>query len=330
MDTIIPYYEDKTRISNSDIGTFLRKGPRALKESLDGKERESTPKYFEKGTMIHMYLLEPDEFWDNYIILDFEKPSSAAQIKFCEELVNTFEIEPNRAVLSAFQASYSTRGKSEDKMLSEGLEMAQKLSQYIEYLKTSKNTNKTIISFADLAMLKTIKKNVTKHKKANELLFDLTNTCETHNEFHINWYWQFFNDTYCDGSIDCKSLLDRVIVDHENKKIILVDVKTTADVHGFEKSIESFDYTRQLAYYTMALQKHYQDIWLDYTMEHYIVAIQSNDSYEVRVIRFSQECINEQYPKIIDALADILWHKETNQWDHRKEYYEGDGSETFI
>ena len=38
MDISIPYYEDLTRISNSNIGWFLKKGPKYLKEMLDGKE----------------------------------------------------------------------------------------------------------------------------------------------------------------------------------------------------------------------------------------------------------------------------------------------------
>ena len=35
MDISIPYYEDLTRISNSNIGWFLKKGTRSLKEMLD-------------------------------------------------------------------------------------------------------------------------------------------------------------------------------------------------------------------------------------------------------------------------------------------------------
>ena len=74
MKIEIPYYEDNTRISNSAIGWFLKKGPRYLKDMLDGKEEGISGKFLEKGTMIHMYLLQPDEFWDNYIILDFVVP----------------------------------------------------------------------------------------------------------------------------------------------------------------------------------------------------------------------------------------------------------------
>lgn len=320
----IPYYEDNTRISNSNIGVFLNKGPKALKQMLDGTAEKQIIPAFEKGTMIHMYLLQPDEFWDNYVILDFEKPTSAAQIKFAELMANTSEIEPNRAILSAYQASYSTKGKSEDKMLSEGLEIAEKTSQYVKYLKLNKSTTKKIISWVDMRMLKKIKENIIEHKKANELLFELDKTCETHNEFHINW--EYFN-------IPCKSLLDRVIFDHEKKEAIIVDIKTTANVYDFEQSIQDYDYQRQLLYYSKAIEWYMffnKEISGMYDIKHYIIAVQNNGDHEVRVLNFTSVQIYDNWERVSKMLLEINWHMENDLWDHTKEYYEGDGSETYL
>ena len=52
MDISIPYYEDNTRISNSNIGWFLKKGPRYLKDMLDGKIEGLKASFLDKGTMI--------------------------------------------------------------------------------------------------------------------------------------------------------------------------------------------------------------------------------------------------------------------------------------
>ena len=57
-----PYYEDNTRISNSSIGWFLKKGPLYFRNMLDGKEEGLKLPQLEKGTMIHEYILQPDEF----------------------------------------------------------------------------------------------------------------------------------------------------------------------------------------------------------------------------------------------------------------------------
>ena len=56
MDLSIPYYEDLTRISNSNIGWFLNKGPAYLHKMLSGKGEEEKSLALTKGTMIHEYL----------------------------------------------------------------------------------------------------------------------------------------------------------------------------------------------------------------------------------------------------------------------------------
>ena len=66
MEIIIPYYEDNTRISNSAIGWFLNKGPQYLRDMLDNKEEGLSGKFLERGTMIHEYILQPEEFWKDY------------------------------------------------------------------------------------------------------------------------------------------------------------------------------------------------------------------------------------------------------------------------
>jgi len=330
MDLSIPYYEDMTRISNSNLGIFIKKGPRCLKDTLDGTAEGLKASYLDKGTMIHMYILQPDEFWAHYRILDFDTPSSKQQQLFAENLVGTVEIDPDLALIKAYSAAYSTKGKSNDKVLLEAKEMAKKLENYIEYLKTERQTEMKVISFADLQMLKTIKSNLEKHKKANELLYNLPNTCEQNNEFHINWE---FPKTFQNYQLSCKSLLDRLIIDHTEKKIILVDLKTTADVNNFKHSIEEYDYRRQLAYYWLAIHWYFKyelqkDI-AEYTYETYIIAIQSNNSYEVKVFKFTPESIEAKLTLISDTIEQICWHKQNNLWDYSRNYYEGDGSEIY-
>ena len=155
MKIEIPYYEDNTRISNSAIGWFLKKGPRYLKDMLDGKEEGISAKYLDKGTMIHMYLLQPDEFWHNYIVIDYEKPKTAQQTAFCERYHSSAEIVEEDKLLDAYKFAYSGNNMSKDAMLMKAKELQLKFAEYIEALE--KTDLYTIISFADLNMLKNIK-----------------------------------------------------------------------------------------------------------------------------------------------------------------------------
>jgi hypothetical protein len=329
MDISIPYYEDMSRISNSNIGWFLKKGPRYLKDMLDGTAESLKAKFLDKGTMIHEYILQPDEFWKDYIILDFTVPKVKQQ-KDLLEFYSTAKLTDPLAseddiLLMSYNTAYSNN-KSIDKRIKEAKELVELYKDYIEYFQNK--DSKKIISFADLNMLKAIKKNMEEHKKANELLFKFPETFEVHNEFHINWEYPNASPM---GDLACKSLLDRVMIDHTNKKIILVDIKTTADVYNFKHSIEEFDYCRQLAYYWLAIHWYFKnELNLkieEYEYESYIIAVQSHDGYEVRVFKIDPKGIEERLVTIDLAIKRIAWHKGNNLWNHTKEYYDDDGAE---
>lgn len=328
MDISIPYYEDLTRISNSNIGWFLKKGPRYLKEMLDGKEGLKAS-FLDKGTMIHEYILQPEEFWKDYIILDFAVPKVKQQKDLLEFYSTAILVDPfaseDDILLKSYEAAYNNN-KSKEKKIQEAKELVELYQNYIEYFRNK--DSKKVISFADFNMLKAIKKNMEDHKKANELLFKYPETFEVHNEFHINWEYPNASTL---GDLPCKSLLDRVMIDHTNKKIILVDIKTTADIYNFKHSIEEFDYCRQLAYYWLAIHWYFKnELKLnieEYEYETYIIAVQSHDGYEVRVFKFNPETIEERLVTIDYAIKRIAWHKNNDLWDHMKEYYDEDGAE---
>ncbi len=316
-----PYYSDNTRISNSAIGWFLKKGPRYLRDMLDGKEEGLRASYLDKGTMIHMYLLQPDEFWHNYIIIDYDKPKTAQQTAFCDSYCHSAEIVEDDKLLDAYKRSYSGNNMSKEAMLKKAKELRLKFAEYIEALE--KTDLYTVISFADHNMLQKIKSNIENHKKANELLTDQPGV-ECHNEFHINWEAE-------KQGVPCKSLLDRVKIDHANRRITLIDLKTTASVYNFKHSVEEYDYYRQIAFYILALTWYMKDEGYnieDYDLEAYIVAIQTNGNYEVRVFNMLNEKeLLDRKDLIADTLTEISYHYQTGNWDHTRKYYESDGTE---
>ena len=67
---------------------------------------------------------------------------------------------------------------------------------------------------------------------------------------------------------------------------------------------------------------------LDWTYEYYIIGIDTTGSYEIRVFKVEPHMIQSRMDTIYDALDAIAWHQKNNKWDHSREYYNGDGSET--
>lgn len=327
MDISIPYYSDNSRISNSAIGWFLKYGPQYLRDMLDGKEEGIKGDFLEKGTMIHEYILQPDEFWKDYIILDFAIPKVKQQKDLCEYYYTFKQVDPlaseDNLLLKAYDTAYNNK-KSNKIKIKEAKEIIDLYSNYIEYF--ANKDSKKIISFADLQMLKKIKANLEEHKKANELLWHLPQTFECHNEFHINWEVPKYNN------IKCKSLLDRVCFDHVNKKIILIDLKTTQNVYDFKHSVEEYDYFRQIAYYGLAIQWYMQEVLNlnteDYDFEAYIIAIGKDKNNQIRVFNMNvEQILSEKTDLISETLKKISYHITSDNWKHSKEYYDTDGVE---
>ena len=331
----IPYYEDNTRISNSAIGWFLNKGPAYFRNMLDGKEKGLDLPQLRKGTMIHEFLLQPDKFWDDYVLFDGEKPKSAQAQKFCENLINTVEIEPNKQLSEAYRKSYSIVGKSEDKILSEALKISVEYKDYIEAIKSKK----ILISKYDLDQLTAIKHNIWKHKLATCLLKDAGDYGSIHiyHEFQINWEYAI-SSTICtdvDFQIKCKSLLDSCTFNFDTKVCTIMDIKTTAKLWHFEDSMKEFDYCRQLCFYQKAVYWYLANVLelsndeIDkWEFEFYIIAIDTTGSNEIRVFRLATPQVTSRGVTIHDFMRVYLWHLGTDNWDHSYDYYNGDGSET--
>lgn len=308
-----------SRISNSNIGWFIKYGPAYLHKMLTNPPEEDGTAAMKRGTMIHMYLLQPTEFVKTYEQLDMTEPKSVNQKKFCELVANSVEIEPDLALLNAYKGAYSTVGQSDDLMLSKAKEMASTLKSYIAYLKDE--NHKIKISRYDMAMLENIRDNIENHKLAKELLNPSKG--ETYHEFHINWEFLL---------VQCKSLLDSINFDYENKICTIVDLKTTVHIGCFEESMKEYDYLRQLCFYYEAAAWYINNEKnLDSTewiFKFYIIAIDTVNNNEIRVFNFTIDQVMKKLPVIVDAITDIRWHQTTGNWDHHREYYEGDGSET--
>ena len=319
MNIDIPYYEDKSRINNTAIGWFLNQGPSYFRKKMSGEIPDEESRAMSRGTMIHMYLLQPDEFKERYKVATVVRPKSTQQNLFCSILANSVEIEPDLALLDAYKQVYSIVGKSEAKMLSEAKEIASTLNSYIESIKDTKHI---YISQNDMKMLESIRFNIDQHRAAKPLLDDP----DAHHEFHINW--DFPTD---DGRALCKSLLDSVKFDTEKKECTIMDLKTTIHIHNFEKSVEEYDYFRQFMFYRLAAEWYIRnELHQDskgWTFRVYIIAIDTVSDNEVRVFEFTPEQLKSRFADIKSVICDIMWCVKTGNWAHTRDYYRNNGIE---
>lgn len=317
------YYSEK-RVSSSSLKWF-EKSPLLYRKMLDKEIEYEKKRYFEIGKKIHMKILEPNEFYKNYIYLDYETPKSENQRKFCEDYITDRAKTSNEKAISAYKKNYAAEKLTEEAILTKALELKKGLSKYITYL-NKRSEVKDVLTYTDNKLIEEAEATVKDHMAARSLLYltdeDKMNGVEEYNERIV-----FF--TFLD--IECKSMLDRVVVDHKNKTVKLVDIKTTSDVGNFVHSFEEFQYYRQMAFYWLALASWFRDELklniMDYTLSTYIVAIQKGEFSDCRVFEVSQKHLGDGLTEIEKLLPEIKWHQDNNQWEHRKEYYDNNGVE---
>jgi hypothetical protein len=203
-----------------------------------------------------------------------------------------------------------------------------------------------MISPWDVKMLEKIKHNIQSHKLARKIIwpFDMELGFEDpfdvkvsyhegarftySHEFHINWTYY----VKMAAGVECKSLLDGLTLDFKLKKAIIYDLKTTQKLWHFEDSMNQYDYLRQLCFYYQAvvwyLKYELKENPNDWSFEFYVIGIDTTGSYEIRVFKIHLFTVQSRRDVIFDAMENIMWHQETGKWDHSREYYEGDGSES--
>lgn len=309
------YYRE-TRVSSSSLKWFER-SPWYFRKMLDEEIKQINLKWFELGRQVHMAILEPELFEQSYITMSYKTPTSANQKLFCENyMINDYD------KVEAYKFAYTTKGKSDKKIEEDAEKVYNILDDYITYLQKSKDY-RDILSESKWNLIQDLKAAALSHKKASDLLLDdkeaeMKSEVEYFNEKVIMWEYH--------NGVPCKSMLDRFIIDHKNKVIKLVDVKTSFDVGGFDEHFNHFKYYRQLAFYWMAIHHEFKE-YKDYKKETYIVALQTKELPECRVFTISEKQLDKGLNEIETTMADLAWHFKEDSWKYTKEYYESDGAE---
>jgi len=316
----------KIKAISSHLLQYFEESPLSFIKQLNGElEEDDNKKYLEFGKQVHMRILEPKRFKQCYTVLDYETPKSEQQKQFCLAVAN------NELVEEAYSKSYSVKGKSDEKILQEAIDLESKLQDYIQYLIRTKKY-KDILSFAKKAKIDSCYNQCLNHSAAKELLIDdefKKEHIDTYSELEILWNHPLY------PNIPCKSMIDRLVIDHNTKTIKIIDIKTAMSFKAFKDQYKEFNYARQLAFYSYAVFHFLKELNIyekmeNYKVEYYIVVIKHTPHQEVKVVPIPQEDISIAINEIELLFKQISWHWGNDLWDHTKQYYEGDYFENLI
>lgn len=317
-------------ISNSTL-TWFKVSPKYCWKRMNLEIVDLEKSYTFLGKQLHLSLLEPEEFEKTYTYLDFKTPTSKQQLGFCEDYVLAMHgedviISSEDALMDAYKANYTAEKMTPAALQKAAEKIYEQNSEYIKYLEI-RGDYREVLSKSRKELITTITQAIKSHKKANSLMADpVKGDIKTFNEFAIYWDYPI---EYEGERVKCKSLIDRLVVDHENKKVTIVDLKTTSVLGDMSSTIEDRNYYRQLAFYRLAVQ-HSNLIPNDYEIEAYIVSVNTQDPFECRVYKLTDAEYQKQLLEINTLMEQVSWHWFTNQWDYSRTYYEGDGTENSI
>lgn len=115
----------------------------------------------------------------------------------------------------------------------------------------------------------------------------------------------YFTFEFLDNKVDCKALLDYLIIDEKKKEIYIYDLKTTAKpLNQFNKAAKEYGYDIQLAWYYYAVSKVFPDYKI---MGCGFIVFSAIDNYPT-ICMLSKEDIKEATwgSKRIDSAAKFL------------------------
>tara|TARA_R100000329_G_scaffold50716_1_gene46843 strand:- start:3102 stop:4076 length:975 start_codon:yes stop_codon:yes gene_type:complete len=315
------YYANEA-ISNSDLGE-LKISPRRF-VMRKRQEIQTKSAAMELGTLIHKFTLEPDTF----IVADVEPVGGkmGEYIKAYHELEKVGTPEDKIASM-AYQMSGYKPSHSKPETILKSFQKKEENVAYYNFLKDSQD--KIALSKRDKQIIEGCLMSLRAHVVANKLLFT-DSDLQTYNEKEV--YFKHHN-------VDCKSKLDRIIVDDKNKTVTIVDLKTTSsqvygeckplntntgilfrDWHttGFMYSCLQYAYYRQLAFYIKAAQAEYPD----YKIESFIIAVDTKGSYDVAVYKLPEEWLKEGDNEIQCLLSEYKHYKESNNFNVKQGFEE--------
>ena len=339
-------YFDDNSISYSKLRN-LSVGPAYFKKIQE--EEQEDKEHFIIGSCVDILLTEPDKFWEKYA-LEFqevcEKVPTGQMKEFVEhvsyaEKLLKFDNKTNSQYLEDKKYAYEQVGfkqASFEKILEryevEGKEYFNWLNNKHDYNKSIKD--KQIISNTQYSLITKIVESL-KTNRFTRKYFEGTIGTKTDKHLQLEIYWEYKDEK-------CKSKLDLVVVDHENREIHPIDIKTTGNsVFSFDSSALKWRYDLQSSFYSSALywliNKSNDEYWnklKDYTIKPFKFIVESSKypgmplMYECseKFLKGGIDGFDYQgrwYKGFIELINDYKWYRENNSWDYSKDIIEKEG-----
>jgi hypothetical protein len=318
-------YRADPSISQSSLG-YLSTHPKFFRHKMfTKKEEEEVKDYFVVGGALDTLLTNKEEYHNIYIEEPDYKLTKMMKI-FCEEFVRQKYVnkcdDDLAYELAHIQSGYKISLDKIKRVFNDT-----ECQTYVKFL-LEKDT-KLVLKREDAILVRRMYKLLTESEHCGWLFK------EAPEGINILFQVAIFFEV---DLVPCKGLLDIVVIDHNNKTIQIIDLKTTAkSVYQFKHSFITFYYYIQAAFYTRAMEswkkecKEYGDI-SEYRILNFKFLVQEKSCYNLPVfypvtdndLKVGKlggylKSSNEFVKGYVQLLDEYKWHKTTDYWEMPKD-----------
>jgi hypothetical protein len=341
-------YRRLPRDSYSTIKDFLDSRRKYYRKHVQGEsvQDEEDDASVTFGSLLDCLAFTPDQMEQRFITADYSVPTGQ-MLDFCNALwKRTRESTSEDGRLTREFASLAEEAYNDVAFDANGNQVAFKqkgmtLAKVIErfnvegadYYDHLRNANgRVVIEAQDEANAETALRELKSNFATRDIMNAVTTeTQSVHDQLMIMWEYR---------GLPMKSMLDRVIVDHQEKKIYPYDLKTAWSLDNWS----TFNYLKfrlyiQLACYNAALLKWVEDMgYQDYEiMPMKFIVVDSAGQSNPLVYKTTQEHLTDAingfrvketgrfYTGLRQAVDDLKWHKQMGLWGISRENYDTRG-----
>lgn len=276
-------------------------------------------KHLSEGKLIHCLLLTPDLFDDEFVVTPRDMPSdNTVKVlnklllyrKFSDENLRSDDLlDYQEEILDILKDMNLHQALKTDTQRIEKVTL-EKDVEYWNYLLRA--DGRTVVDDNQVESARTAVDRIKSRTQIMQLLGQMRDPMErimVLNEFFIQH--DFENR---DLPFGVKGFLDNVVVDHDNRKIFINDLKKSSkNILSFKESIEYYRYDLQAAMYYTLVTHTLGEEYEGYEVEFRFVVV--DNMAQVAPYFVSEKTMESWCKNLTEALAKAAYHFETRSFD---------------
>lgn len=337
-------YRKVPMLSSSDLRDFAEDRLGFYKEKVLGKKKvEKYNKAMLIGSIVHCLLLEPENFDKRFFMSICQHPPTANLLLFTEALYNhtVANMDENGVVTVDFQELVDLAyPESEYKITKEAVlkkftepnqKTGETAEQYYNQLREAKTKGLEVACVDDINIAEKIVGQVRNDEFVGHIFEDGEDI-------------QSFNEQQIEGfkidELEMKAMLDKIIANHKEKMLYIIDLKSVYDVTNFKEKywLKKKAYIQGYVYYK-ALMSGVLDLGFDYSEYEIVppVFVVAHSGCFYAPLRYRMDTLDlvdayegfthegRNYIGVKEIIEDILWSQETGKWNISRKAYENRG-----